>query len=254
MTDDLIYEIRDGIGHVIFNRPQARNALTFPMYERLAEVATDPGAVRAVIMTGAGDRAFAAGTDINQFRSFSSAEDAMAYEARIDRVLNTLERCKVPTVAAIAGACTGGGAAIAAVCDLRIAATNARFGFPIARTLGNCLSMSNIARLSALVGPARVIEMIFTARLLSAADALAAGLVTEVLPDQAALEARAVDLATVVGGHAPLTMRATREALRRLRDNLPPDEDLIRLCYTSQDFKEGMDAFLSKRPPIWRGE
>jgi enoyl-CoA hydratase/carnithine racemase len=114
--------------------------------------------------------------------------------------------------------------------------------------------MSNYARLSALVGPARVIEMIFTARLFTASEALTAGLVTEVLPDQAALEARAMDLATLVGSHAPLTMRATREALRRLRDNLPPDEDLISLCYTSQDFREGMDAFLSKRAPNWRGE
>jgi enoyl-CoA hydratase len=254
MTDELLYDQRDGIGHIMFNRPQARNALTFAMYERLAEIAASPGDVRALIITGAGEKAFAAGTDINQFRAFASAADAMAYEARIDRVLGTLERCKVPTIAAIAGACTGGGAAIAAACDLRIAAANARFGFPIARTLGNCLSMSNIARLSALVGPARVIEMIFTARLLAASDALAAGLVTEVLPDQAALEARAMDLATLVGSHAPLTMRATREALRRLRDNLPRDEDLIRMCYTSQDFKEGMEAFLAKRPPVWRGE
>ena len=151
------------------------------------------------------------------------------------------------------GACTGGGAAIAAACDLRIAATNARFGFPIARTLANCLSMSNLARLSALIGPARVIEMIFTARLFSAAEAMSAGLVTEVLPDQSALQARALELATLLAGHAPLTMRATKEALRRLRDNLPPDEDLIRLCYTSRDFREGMDAFLTKRPPVWEG-
>jgi len=253
MTDELLYNQRDGIGTIIFNRPHARNALTFPMYERLAEIAADPGPVRALILTGAGDRAFAAGTDINQFRAFDTADDALAYEARIDRVLGALERCKVPTVAAIAGACTGGGAGIAAACDLRIAAANARFGFPIARTLGNCLSMSNIARLSALVGPARVIEMIFTARLFTATEALSAGLVTEMLPDQAALDIRAHELATLVGSQAPLTLRATREALRRLRDTLPPDEDLIRLCYTSQDFKEGMDAFLSKRPPIWRG-
>ncbi len=113
--------------------------------------------------------------------------------------------------------------------------------------------MSNLARLSALVGPARVIEMIFTARLFSATQALAAGLVTEVLPDHETLQVRAQELATLVGGHAPLTMRATREALRRLRDNLPPDEDLIRLCYTSQDFREGMDAFLTKRAPDWTG-
>jgi enoyl-CoA hydratase len=253
MTDDLLYEPRNGIGHVTLNRPQARNALTFPMYERLAEIAANPGDVRALVLTGAGDRAFAAGTDINQFRAFTGAEDAMAYESRIDRVLGVIERCRVPTIAAIAGACTGGGAAIAASCDLRIAAANARFGFPIARTLGNCLSMSNIARLSALVGPARVIEMIFTARLFSADEALSAGLVTEVLPDHDALAARAAELAALVGSHAPLTMRATREALRRLRDSLPPDEDLIRLCYTSQDFKEGMDAFLTKRTPVWHG-
>src|ERR1700749_4604615 len=148
----------------------------------------------------------------------------MAYEAWIDRVLGTLERCKVPTIASIAGVCTGSGAAVAAACDLRIAAANARFGFPMARTLGNCLSMANLARLSALIGPARVIEMIFTARLLSANEAMSAGVVTEVLPDQSALEVRATELATLLAGHAPLTMRATKEALRRLREKLPPDE------------------------------
>jgi enoyl-CoA hydratase len=253
MIDELLYDQRNGIGHITFNRPQSRNALTFPMYERLAEIAASPGDVRAVIITGAGDKAFAAGTDINQFRAFAGADDALAYEARIDRVLGTLEHCPVPTIAAIAGACTGGGAAIAAACDLRIATANARFGFPIARTLGNCLSMSNLARLSALVGSARVVEMIFTARLFTAAEAMLAGLVTEVVPDQPALEARAIDLAALLASHAPLTMRATKEALHRLRENLPPDEDLVRLCYTSRDFKEGMDAFLNKRTPVWEG-
>jgi enoyl-CoA hydratase len=253
MTQDLLYTQHDNIGTITFNRPQARNALTFPMYERLAEIATAPGAIRALIITGSGEKAFAAGTDINQFRAFTGAEDAIAYEARIDRVLGTIERCPVPTIAAIAGACTGGGAAIAAACDLRIAAANARFGFPIARTLGNCLSISNIARLNALIGPARVTEMIFTARLYTAPEALSSGLITECLPDQPALESRATELATLLASHAPLTMRATREALRRLRDNLPPDEDLIRLCYTSQDFREGMDAFLNKRSPVWQG-
>jgi enoyl-CoA hydratase/carnithine racemase len=253
LTDELLYHQRNGIGHITFNRPQARNALTFPMYERLAEISASPGDVRAIIITGAGDKAFASGTDINQFRVFSGADDALAYEARIDRVLRTLERCPVPTIAAIAGACTGGGAAIAAACDLRIAAANARFGFPIARTLANCLSMANLARLSALVGSARVIEMIFTARLFTAAEAVSAGLVTEVLPDQLSLEARAIDLASLLAGHAPLTMRATKEALHRLHESLPPDEDLIRMCYTSRDFKEGMDAFLNKRTPVWEG-
>ena len=253
MTDELLYDIRDGIGHVTLNRPKARNALTFAMYERLAEIAAAPGEARALIISGAGDKAFAAGTDIAQFRAFSSAEDAIAYEARLDRVLGALERCAIPTIAAIAGACTGGGAGIAAACDLRIAAANARFGFPIARTLGNCLSMANIARLSALIGPARVADIIFTARLLGAQEALATGLVSEVLDDAALLAVRAVELAGLVASHAPLTLRATKEALRRLRDNLPPDEDLIRMCYTSADFREGMEAFLGKRAPVWRG-
>ena len=253
MTDELLYDLRDSIGFVTLNRPQARNALTFAMYERLAEIAANPGAARALIITGAGDKAFAAGTDIGQFRAFATADDAIAYEARLDRVLGALERCPVPTIAAIAGACTGGGAGIAAACDLRIAAANARFGFPIARTLGNCLSMANIARLSALIGPGRVTEMIFTARLLSAAEAQATGLVSEVLADATALAARAQEVALLVASHAPLTLRATKEALRRLRDNLPPDEDLIRLCYTSADFREGMEAFLGKRPPVWQG-
>jgi enoyl-CoA hydratase len=253
MTEELLYTIREGIGHIVLNRPHARNALTFAMYERLAEIAASPGDAKALVLTGAGDKAFAAGTDIAQFRAFATAEDAIAYEARLDRVLGALERCAIPTIAAVAGACTGGGAGIAAACDLRIASVNARFGFPIARTLGNCLSMANIARLSALIGPARVTDMIFTARLLSAQDALAAGLVSEVLPDAEALAARATELATLVASHAPLTLRATKEAIRRLRDNLPADEDLIRLCYTSADFREGMEAFLTKRPPVWTG-
>ena len=253
MTDELLYEQRDGTGHVTLNRPQARNALTFAMYERLAEIAAEPGDVRVLVITGAGDRAFAAGTDINQFRAFEGAQDAIDYEARIDRVLTAIELCRVPTIAAIAGACTGGGAAIAACCDLRLATASTRFGFPIARTLGNCLSIANIARLSALVGPARVTEMIFTARLYDANELHAAGFVMQVVADHAALQTRSRELAQLVAGHAPLTMRVTREALRRLRGTMPPDEDLIRLCYTSQDFREGMDAFLTKRPPVWQG-
>lgn len=259
MTEDLLYETHDGIGRITFNRPQARNALTFAMYERLAEICSDitaDGGPRALILTGAGDKAFAAGTDISQFRAFSTPQDAIDYEARLDRVLDTLERCPVPTIAAISGACTGGGAGIAAACDIRVAARNARFGFPIARTLGNCLSMSNTARLAALIGPARVTELIFTARLLEAEEARAIGLVTEILDDAATLAARATELATLIASHAPLTLRATKEALRRLRTKGlgEADRDLILMCYLSQDFREGMEAFLAKRPPAWRGE
>ena len=259
MAEDLLYEIQDGIGFITFNRPEARNALTFAMYERLAEICNGIEAqksVRALVLSGAGEKAFAAGTDISQFRSFETPEDALGYEARIDRVLGALERCPVPTFAAIAGACTGGGAGIAAACDIRLAAANARFGFPIARTLGNCLSMSNYLRLYSLLGPARTKEMIFTARLLGADEIKAAGLVSDILPDRPALMARARELARTVAGHAPLTLRATKEALRRIRDRSlsESDKDLILMCYMSRDFREGMDAFLTKRSPVWRGE
>ncbi len=259
MAEKLLYEVRDGIARVTFNRPEARNALTFAMYERLAEIcgaANQDRSIRALIITGAGDKAFAAGTDIAQFRAFKTPEDALQYEARIDRVVGAVEECRVPTIAAIAGACTGGGAGIAAACDLRIAAANAKFGFPIARTLGNCLSMGNLSRLSALIGSARAKEIIFTARLVEAPEALSLGLVSEVLADHAALMARAEALAQLVAGHAPLTLQATKEALRRLRPKLPAKEgeDLILMCYMSRDFREGMDAFLNKRPPQWKGE
>ncbi len=259
MSDELLFEIRDGIARVTFNRPQARNALTFDMYERLADACSKVNAdrsVKAMLLTGAGDKAFAAGTDISQFRAFKTPEDALAYEARIDRVVGAVEECRVPTIAAIAGACTGGGAGIAAACDLRIAAGNAKFGFPIARTLGNCLSMGNLSRLAALIGIARAKEIIFTARLVEAAEALSLGLVSEVAADHARLMARAEELAKLLAGHAPLTLQATKEALRRLRPKIAAGEgeDLILMCYMSKDFREGMDAFLNTRPPQWRGE
>ncbi|RYE83175.1 MAG: enoyl-CoA hydratase, partial [Hyphomicrobiales bacterium] len=179
MNDEILYDVADGVGTVTLNRPQARNALTFAMYEGLAEILGNPekhGAPKVFVVTGAGEKAFAAGTDISQFREFKTAEDALAYENRIERVITTIESCAVPTIAAIAGAVTGGGAAIACACDLRIATQSARFGFPVARTLGNCLSMANYARLASLLGPARVKDIIFTARLVEAEEGHRIGL------------------------------------------------------------------------------
>jgi enoyl-CoA hydratase len=258
-ASDLLYEVEDGIGRVIFNRPQARNALTFAMYERLAEIcgaADQDRSLKVLILTGQGDQAFAAGTDINQFRAFKTPQDALDYEAKLDRILSAVEACRVPTIAAIAGACTGGGAGIAACCDLRLAAANARFGFPIARTLGNCLSMASLSRLAALVGPARVKDLVFTARLLESAEAARIGLFNEVVEDLPALRRRTDEVARLIASNAPLTLRATKEALRRLQTRLSRDdgEDLVLMCYMSRDFREGMDAFLNKRQPQWAGE
>ena len=256
--DDLLYEVRDGIGLVRLNRPAARNALTFAMYERLAQICggIQPfGEVKALVMTGAGGRAFAAGTDISAFRGFTTPEHALAYERRMDEVLGAIEVCPVPTIAALAGACTGGGAAIAASCDLRLAARDLKFGFPIARTLGNCLSSASLSRLAALIGAARTKEIIFTARLIEAEEALSLGLVSELHADHAKVLERAFELARTIMGHAPLTLRATKEALRRMRLSTSDgaDEDLITMCYMSEDFREGLEAFLAKRPPRWKG-
>jgi enoyl-CoA hydratase len=259
VNDDLLFDLRDGIGRVTFNRPQARNAFTFAMYERLAEIcqqANNDRTIKVLVFQGAGDKAFAAGTDINQFRAFTTPQHALDYESRIDRVLGQLEQCRVPTIAAINGACTGGGAGIAACCDLRIGTKTVKMGFPIARTLGNCLSMSNISRLTALVGPARVKDLIFTARLIGAEEAAAVGLLNEVVEDLSALQKRADELAAAVAGNAPLTLAATKQALARLMRRLSREEgeDLILMCYMSRDFREGLDAFLSKRAPHWTGE
>ena len=257
-SEDLLYTVQDGIGHVTFNRPQARNAMTFAMYDRLAGICAEAGqdlAMRALVLTGAGEKAFASGTDISQFREFKTPEDALDYEQRIDRVLTALERCPIPTIAAVAGACTGGGAGMAAACDLRIATRESRFGFPVARTLGNCLSISNYTRLAALVGPAAVKDMVFTARLLGAEEAKSVGFLTEIVEDRAALDARAESLSRHIASLAPLTLRATKEAMYRIRERMRPEEghDLILMCYMSQDFREGLDAFLTKRTPNWTG-
>lgn len=256
MAEELQFEQRGDTGVISFNRPEARNALTFDMYESLAALCTrvlDKSLdIRSLIITGAGDKAFAAGTDIAGFRHFRSEEDALGYERTMDRVLGLLESLPIPTVAAIRGACTGGGAAIAACCDLRIASDDLRFGFPIARTLGNCLSVGNLSRLVELLGAPRTRDILITSRLIKMDEALSIGLVNESVADPLQ---RAHELCELMHANAPLTIAASKEGLRRLREHAAGVEgdDLIVQCYTSQDFREGMDAFLAKRKPQWQG-
>lgn len=259
MQQDLIYEIKDEIGFITLNRPQARNALTFEMYGQIADIlegAPTDGSVKAFIITGAGDKAFAAGTDISLFRDFNGAEQGIGYERTGDANFRRIEKCPLPTIAAISGACTGGGAAIAGFCDMRIASRDLKFGFPIARTLGNCLSAPNLARLVGLIGEAKVMDLILTSRLMGADEALACGLVSEVVEDNEAVRARALELANRMKEHAPLTMRAVKEVVRRLRHQNPEidDEDIVSNVYASDDFREGLDAFLTKRKPVWTGK
>ena len=177
-AQDLLFDVSGGVARITINRPEARNACTFEMYEKLAhacEAANADDSVRVLVLTGAGEKAFSAGTDIAVFKDFKTPEDALGYESFMDRIMGALENCQVPTIAVIAGACTGGGAALAACCDLRIATEDSKFGFPIARTLGNCLSTTNLARLAGLIGASRVKDMIFTSRLFDAKEALEIG-------------------------------------------------------------------------------
>ena len=254
-----IFESSGASATLTFNRPETSNALTWEMYDALADacdsVDANP-AIRVFIVRGAPGRAFAAGTDIGQFTSLKTPEDAVAYERRLGRVLDRLEQVNAATIAQVEGVAAGGGCVIALACDLRVCTPAARFGIPIARTLGNCLSASNCIRLVDLVGPARLKDLLFTGRLMDAQEANALGLVTRMAePD--AVEQVTAELAATLTSNAPLTIRATKEALRRLRASHHVDrhafDDLIVSCYTSEDFQNAVQSFLAKRRPLFNG-
>src|SRR5262245_14784923 len=250
---------RDGpIVTLTFNRPEARNAMTWTMYQRLLETCDEVDAdnsVRVLVLRGAGGKAFVAGTDISQFKVFETAEEGLEYERDGDRRADRLARVGKPVIAQIQGFAVGGGFGIAAGCDLRIATPDARFGVPIARTLGNCLSMRAYSTFMDLFGPSRLKEMIFTARLITAQEAHAAGFVPEIVPPEE-IDARVRALAEQLVEHAPITMRVTKEMIRRIQEQRRGEggDDLIALTYTSADFKEGVRAFLEKRKPHWTGK
>jgi enoyl-CoA hydratase len=257
-TPNVLFEQRGPVAWVTFNRPEARNAMTFAMYDALVRVCDHVATrddIRVLVLTGAGEKAFVAGTDISQFTSFSTEQDALDYEARIGAVIARLETLERPTIAAIRGYVVGGGAALAMVCDIRVATPDARFGFPIARTLGNALGIGAYARLIDLIGPARTKEMIFRARLMGADEAHAVGLFSEIVEPEM-LHPHVQEMAEQIAGNAPLTIQITKESVQRiLAHRRPPhSSDLIVKAYTSEDFHEGVSAFLEKRKPNWKGK
>ena len=254
---DLLFERKDRVAWVTFNRPDARNAMTFDMYDDLHDLCDQIDAdrdVRVVVVRGAGDKSFAAGTDIRQFLSFETREDALTYEARIGRVLRRLAGLTKPSIAMVQGDAVGGGLFLSLACDLRFSAEHARYGAPVARTLGNCTAPYSFTLLASTIGMVRAREILIRARLVPAAEAKTIGLVDEVYP-LAELETKVREQADKLTEHAPLTMSAVKEATRRVRDVFALDnaEDIILSCYLSQDFKEGARAFLEKRKPNWKG-
>ena len=249
---------RGPVAFFTINRPEAGNAMTWAMYDALVlaceRVDADSG-LRTFVIRAAGG-VFCTGTDISQFAGFSTREDGLEYERRLESAVARIERVNVPTIAQVEGIAAGAGCAIALACDLRVCSPLARFGVPIARTLGNGLSVENCARLVEYFGMARARTMLITAGFVDATEAAACGVVTR-LADPADVERTTADLAEAISRNAPLTIRAAKMALGRLsarsRSDAGEIADLVADCYASADFREGVSAFLSKRKPKFTG-
>jgi len=250
------YTTTGSIARITFDRPGAHNAMTWAMYDQfvdaLDQLESDP-TIRVAELRGAGGH-FVAGTDIGQFDAFSSGDDGVAYERRLGAIVARLEAVRVPTLAVVQGHAAGAGLLFATACDLRVCTPDARFSAPIARTVGNTLSLSSIARLVAHLGPSRTKALIMTAGAMEAGEAKAVGFVTAVVePDR--LDQHVIELLTKLAELAPLTLRATKQLVARVLDGMAPREaeDILREVYASRDFHEGVDAFRAKRPPSWEG-
>lgn len=259
--DKILASVDGAIGTLTFNNPERRNAMSLDMWRAAADAfsrfASDPS-VRVIVLTGAGGKAFVSGADISKFESErATSDDVGTYNGAVDAFSQLLLDCEKPSIAAIRGYCVGGGVGIAVCCDLRVATDTSRFGVPAAK-LGLGYGVENIRRLRDLIGSQFTAEMLYTARLFDAAEALRIGLVNLVTTDEG-LESKVREMALTIAGNAPLTIRATKAILRELsRDPAARDnarcEALVRACFESHDYQEGRRAFLEKRKPAFTGK
>ena len=259
-TDKMLARKESGVGYLIFNNPERRNAVSLDMWEaatRMLEAFARDSDVRVVVVTGAGGKAFVSGADISRFGDERATEQAIAhYNAAVDKANTAFHEFPKPTIAMIRGYCIGGGVGLAVCCDLRICSENSRFGIPAAR-LGLGYGFSGIKRLSDLVGPAFTKEMFFTARQFDAEEARMMGLVNRVVPE-AELEAYVSDYADTIAGNAPLTVNAVKYIVGQVtkdesQRNLGRAAELVKQCFESKDYVEGRTAFMEKRKPVFTG-
>ncbi len=247
-------QIDGNVAQVTFNNPAARNALTWSMYEALQRIcdslARNPE-IRAVIFRGTEDKAFVSGSDIQQFIDLKENE---AYEVAVDSIFSSLQQLPMPTIAMIEGLAVGSGLLMATFCDFRISTPDARFGIPVAKTLGNCLSPSNLSWLAAHLGVPTVKRMLLTAELIKAPELLASGYLYQTAESSEIVSATNA-LAQKLAVLAPITQKASKMTLARLlQSNLPDCTELMRETYNSKDFREGVNAFLAGRQPRWIGK
>ncbi len=247
---------RSNIAHITFNHVAARNAMTVSMYQSLKSICEDLAknpAVRVAIFRGAGGKSFVSGSDIAQFANFQTGSDGVRYEEGIDNYLAPLATLPIPTIAVIDGMAVGGGLAIASCCDFRISTPDAKFGVPIAKTLGNCLSAANVAWLVAHLGINIVKRMLLLAEMINAKELLQQGYLLATY-EQEQLGQEAVNLAGRLSKLAPITQKSSKLVLARIiKNNLPDCSDLISETYGSNDFQNGVASFLKGEPPIWTG-